>query len=366
MRSLLVVTHIDFWRKGSGHRARLSALLGYLKVKLEITVVYAGFFTEQDGSVLNKLYPEVIIDVLEEKRNLTYKEYGVKFASYIKDKQFDAVLVEYIELSFVLPFIQPGTITFLDTHDLVSQRIESFRVNNLPYDGIHLTDDEEAEIFNCYDQVILIQKSDYRKVSAVMAENRILLVTHHVSFPKKEVRKVVRNIGFVASAYAPNTDAISWFLNEVWPCVHRHNIQLNIFGGVCTTLSPGVLSRSAGIILHGFVNDLEQIYEQCDVIVNPVRCGAGLKIKNVEALGNGLPLITTSHGAMGIEDGANRAFLLADTPAEFEGCLEKLFRDYEFRLQLAERSYQYAQENFSADTCYTQFLHVLDRMNVIK
>ena len=366
MRSLLIVTHIDFWRMGSGHRARLSALLGYLKDKLEITIVYAGSFTEQDRLVLKKLYPEVVIDALEEKRNLTYKEYSIKFGLYIKEKVFDAVLVEYIEMSVVLPFIQPGTITFLDTHDLVSHRIESFRVNNVPYDGINLTDDEEAEIFNCYDQVILIQKSDYLKVSTVMEEDRILLVPHHVAFPKKEIRETVTNIGFVASAYAPNTDAISWFLNQVWPLMHRYNIQFNIFGSVCTTLSPDVLSRSPGVILHGFVNDVELIYEQCDVMVNPVRCGAGLKIKNVEALGNGLPLITTSHGAIGMEDGANTAFLLADTPAEFEGWMEKLLLDYEFRFQLAEGSYQYAQQNFSADRCYTPFLHVIDRLNVLK
>jgi len=52
-------------------------------------------------------------------------------------------------------------------------------------------------------------------------------------------------------------------------------------------------------------------------IINPIRFGAGLKIKNVEALAHGLPLVTTTHGSRGIEAGVNNAFLYGDEAGEF-------------------------------------------------
>ena len=66
------------------------------------------------------------------------------------------------------------------------------------------------------------------------------------------------------------------------------------------------------------IDDLNVLYgRKADLIINPVQLGGGLKIKNVEALANGLPLITTPEGANGLEDGINNAFLLANTTEEW-------------------------------------------------
>lgn len=366
MRSLLIVTYIDFWRTGSGHRARLTALLHYLKDKLKITVFYAGIFLEQDRVTLKRQYPEITLGIQERESTLTFKECAIQFKAFITDKVFDAVIVEYIEMSFVLPFLHPETLTILDTHDLVSNRIESFKDHNLPYDGITLTSEEELEIFDCYDLIMLIQKSDYATIKSLMNNDRILLVPHPVSFSRKKTRKSVRRIGFLASSYAPNIDAIKWFLNHVWPLIQPLEIEFHVFGNICAHISAETVSRSTGVSLRGFVSDLASVYETCDIIVNPVRCGAGLKIKNVEALGNGLPLVTTPHGAIGMEDGINTAFLLADSPAGFEKSIIKLFGDYNFRKRLAAQSYQYAQRNFTEDICYKPLLRAIEGSQVMK
>lgn len=360
MRQLLIVTHIDFWRGGSGHRTRLSSVVAYLQDKVKITVVYAGLYSQHDEATLRRLYPGISVEVLERERTITYQDYRLKFESYIVGRTFDFALVEYIEMSFVLPYLQPDVITLLDTHDIVHDRIKSFQKKNLHYDGIFLTREEEFEIFNCFDYVIVIQQDDYTKVNAQMMADRILLVPHPIKTSKKLLRTTVRHIGYVASGYSPNIDALTWFLTEVWQMLYgKHNIVLDVYGGVCEKLSDDLKGKSAGVNFHGFVEDLDEAYNTCDIIVNPVRCGAGLKIKNVEAMGHGLPLITTSHGAIGIDDELNVSFLLADTAEDFKLAIEKLVDNYEYRASIGNNAFNYVQRYFSHERCFKPLLDVM-------
>ncbi len=353
MCKLFIVTYIDFWRSGAGHRARLSSLINYFKTKAEITVVYAGILDEQDERTLGILYPEIKIDALEKNGSLTYKEFAARFEDYIQGKSVDILIVEYIELSFVLRFLESHVITLLDTHDLISDRIKSLRDQNVPYNGIDLTEEEELQIFKCFDYIITIQEKDFLKLRAQMDDERVLLVPHPVNFRQKLLRKWVVKVGFVASEYAPNVDGLLWFLSHVWPSLHtKHQLTLEVYGGVHKALPGDLTARFPGVNLHGFTHDLNVVYENCDVMINPVRCGAGLKIKNVEALGNGLPLLTTSHGSLGIESGSNQAFLMADTLEDFESCMERLVIDYDYRIRLGNNAYEYAQRNFSIEKCY--------------
>jgi glycosyltransferase involved in cell wall biosynthesis len=321
--------------------------------------VYAGAFNSEDALLLNESYPEISVDILEKKR-LTYGEYQAKFAQYIKGREFDFALIEYIEMSFVLPFLNDKCVTLLDTHDLVGDRIESFRKLNLPYEGIALTPEEEFQIFQCFDYVIAIQKADYYKVVNKTGADRVLLIPHPSRFEKKSSRATAANIGYIASGYAPNVDALNWFLKNVWPslCV-GNKITLNVYGDVCGKVFGETLANFNGVSLHGFTSDLNAVYDKCDILINPVRCGAGLKIKNVEALGNGLPLVTTHHGAIGIEDGANTSFLVADTAHDFAECLSRLIYDYEFRTQIGNNAFAYAQKYFSIERCYQPLLNVM-------
>ncbi|MFC1680973.1 glycosyltransferase [Pseudomonadota bacterium] len=79
-----------------------------------------------------------------------------------------------------------------------------------------------------------------------------------------------------------------------------------------------------------------------DVVINPAVAGTGPKIKNVEALGSGKILITTSHGAEGFGSG-NPTFLIADSAAEFAARIVDILSDLDRYNDLAEEAYQYAR-----------------------
>jgi len=326
-----------------------------------MTVFFAGAENENDKASLSKEVTDINFEFASTNTALTYKECKEIFRDFIKDKFFDIALVEYIELSSLLEFLPENTITILDTHDIVFNRLKSFKRFNVVYDGIVLTKQEELNIYRCFDYIILIQKTDLENIAKEIDASRLLLVPHPAILKRKTIRTTVKNVGFIASQYSPNIDALKWFIEDVWNTIYqRHDLILNVYGKIKYNFSSMGEFKNQNIVFHGFVDDLEEAYDTLDIIVNPIRCGAGLKIKNVEALGYGLPLITSTHGASGIEDGASKAFLIANSAAEFWFAFDAMLGNYAFRKQIAENAYEYAQSNFSIEKCYANLLKILN------
>ena len=113
------------------------------------------------------------------------------------------------------------------------------------------------------------------------------------------------------------------------------------------------------IILHGYAKDLNVVYSKSDLIINPVLYGGGLKIKNVEALAHGIPLITTNEGANGIEDGINFAFLVANSVDEWIEAILAMKLSRELRQKLSENAIEYSKYYFSDENCYQKVVDVL-------
>lgn len=212
---------------------------------------------------------------------------------------------------------------------------------------------EEFDILRKFDCAILIQQEDYAELSAAIGDRNCFLTPHPAEFGQKKVRPRVRSIGFIASGWIVNVDALHWFIKEIWPGVRRPGLSLDIHGHICNLLKD-VSVR--GLTLKGYGADLDAVYGAIDIVINPVRAGAGLKIKSVEALGNGLPLVTTSEGARGLPELDSPFMLVADDAAGFAGHLVRLIDDAAFRAELAQSAYDYAQRNFTAEVCYGSLL----------
>ena len=94
----------------------------------------------------------------------------------------------------------------------------------------------------------------------------------------------------------------------------------------------------------GEVTNLKEVYEMADVVVSPVLFGTGLKIKNIESLGFSKPLVTTTAGAEGLEDGIGKAFFVANVPEQFaEMTIQLLTNDILYSRQASE-AYHFAKD----------------------
>jgi len=154
---------------------------------------------------------------------------------------------------------------------------------------------------------------------------------------------------FVAGfGHPPNVDAALWFVREVWPSVRSAHpaARLSLVGSQPT---PQVLALAGpDIEVTGFVSDadLATMYATARVAVVPLRYGAGVKGKTVEALRWGLPAVTTPVGAQGLPD-VDEVLTVASRSEDFSAAVAALLRDDEHWRTRSARAVDYARKHFS-------------------
>jgi glycosyltransferase involved in cell wall biosynthesis len=357
-KNILILTDVEFWKKGAGHQMRICALIEYLSIHSILSVVFIGVGSDIDEVAIGVEY-ECTLHFLEKKRNIDIKEYGRLLKEYLDSRSFDFCIVEYLHLSFYTQYLSENTTTILDTHDILYQRYLSFSAYNQESRTDDISQELEFQFFDMYDYIMLISEPDLNLLEHSFPGNKLLLCPHPSPIFTHSIRESVTNIGFIASEYLPNIDAINFFCEESWPQISAvFNVTLSIYGNIKRKLS--LWEQSPGIDLKGFVQDLNEVYGAIDIAINPVRFGAGLKIKNIEALANGIPLVTTTLGARGLEKGINKAFFVADTPAETVACIKQLIQNPDLRRNMSECGKQFILEYYSPDVCFSELLNVIN------
>jgi glycosyltransferase involved in cell wall biosynthesis len=139
---------------------------------------------------------------------------------------------------------------------------------------------------------------------------------------------------FVASfGYAPNVDAALWFVQTVWPRlrVRRPHLKLLLVGRD-PPASIIELRRRPGVTVTGSVPDLAPLYAQACLALVPLRAGGGTRIKLLETLAHGVPVVATRIGAAGIPIAQTGSGWIGDDPQQFAlACLLALQRAGERR-----------------------------------
>jgi len=158
-----------------------------------------------------------------------------------------------------------------------------------------------------------------------------------------------REIVFVAGfAHPPNEDAACWFVANVLPLVRARiaDANLSIVGSHPTARVLALAGEAVRVMANVSDDALNERYRNARVAVVPLRCGAGVKLKVVEALKDGLPLVTTPVGAQGLPGVADVAYVCSDA-SSFADAVVALLRDDALWQQRCAGQLTYAREHFS-------------------
>lgn len=162
-----------------------------------------------------------------------------------------------------------------------------------------------------------------------------------------------KDILFVGGfGHKPNVDAVLWFVNDILPKVlNSLNLRFVIVG---SNPPPEVKKLNCdNVIVKGFISDeeLQALYDSCRLVVAPLRFGAGVKGKVVEAMKNGTPMITTDVGAEGVE-GIESVIKIANSEKEFIDSVESLYNNEKLLEELSFASRQFVLKRFSSDSVW--------------
>lgn len=151
------------------------------------------------------------------------------------------------------------------------------------------------------------------------------------------------NLGF-----APNIDGLRLFVAEAWP-----RLVAEVPGArlVVVGLNPGPalvdMVRAHGFELHSNVPSLEPFYARCDAVIAPILFGSGTRIKILEAMAYGRPVVSTTVGAEGMALENGRHVLLADRMDDFADALVTIAKDPVRAAFLAEEAHRFQQTHYT-------------------
>jgi glycosyltransferase involved in cell wall biosynthesis len=179
-----------------------------------------------------------------------------------------------------------------------------------------------------------------------------------------EREPAVPNVLSVATMYwPPNVDSMLYFHDEIWPLVKARvpNCVLTI-AGQKPVPAIQVLASDGDVRVTGYVSDSRDLARYCSVFIVPLRSGSGVRVKLLNAMAMGLPIVSTSIGAEGLDVVGGQHLLIADTPGEFAGAVVDLINDRELGRRLGENARALVCEKYSWETVGARLLQVYEEL----
>lgn len=417
---LVIATDVRFWHRSTGAQRRIYSLASHLATRnVKITVLFVGPLTDPGGGYSANqerqaiaTCPFDVISLIEDwtpqglwqrglwkikcianwlhqsfsknssagpQRPQPASKYLDDFANPLMAERFqdmverltpDAVIVEYVTLGYLVPnhpsFETKGPHYLIDTHDLLSERYRQFKKYGFEH-WIRITRDEETAVLQKFDTVIAIQEQEAEEFQSMCGMHPPVVVAGYPADPSlpiptsPEVGKPVEfTLGYFGSNNPSNSQAIDWFMTEVWPQViaQQPKVSLLIAGSVCDAIDKG--GDQPNVVFQSQIESLPSLYERFKIAINPVQFGTGLKIKNQEALAFGKPLIVTESGAAGmITTNMPSPIFITKNSQQMQQAILDLATDETAIHQASKVASQYVADYLSATRVYESLVQRL-------
>ena len=234
-------------------------------------------------------------------------------------------------------------------HDLFSQR------DGKGADSVAiLSEEDEVAMLNRADWVIAIQQEERDFVAHRCPLVEPVLAAMPAEIVSQSERGNDDHLLFIGSDTAPNSVGLQWFCEEVWPSVRaaRPNARLDVIGTVGRKFDTKSIP---GVNFLGLVDDLTEHYRRAGILISPLTFGSGLKIKLVEALGQGKAIVATPVTLQGVEEICSDAVICEEEPVAIASAIIELAGNAQSRQALAERALDCAKAHFSAASVHAEF-----------
>lgn len=353
-KTLLMVDHyVPHFDKDAGSRTVFQYLKLFVKLGFNVKFIGDNFYQHEPyTSVLQQMGIEVLYG----------SEYAQHWVDWIRDNG------EHIDYAFLnRPHIAPAYMDAL-------QKYTNARIVYYGHDLAFLRGMREYEVTGKEEfleeskewqpkELALMRQADmayypsYVEVDEIHAIDPTINVKAIPAYLFEDIqwqgydfqnRKDIMFIG--GFGHRPNVDAVKWLAAEILPELVQliPDIKIHILG---SNAPQEILDlNSDHMIIEGFVTDeqLEQFYKTCRISLVPLRYGAGIKGKVVEAMRYGMPVVTTSTGAEGIPN-ASDAMIVEDDSKRLAEKLASLYNDSQALTQMSENCVLYVQKNYSME-----------------
>jgi sugar transferase (PEP-CTERM/EpsH1 system associated) len=347
----------------------------------ELRDVYAEIVSvpRRSGYSLGKLLRGAVGRTPLPLLNYTSQEMTGAVSRLFAENEFDVVQVESIHLMNYLRTIRASpkrALAVCAWHNLESELMQRYseQEKSAPRRAYarrtaRLMKDFEQRALSEFDAHIAVSERDAARLRAINPAAKVFVIENGVDSahysPVEYKSGKPKRLVFVGSMdYHANVEGTVKFARNVWPAIHQHKPLLT-FTIVGKDPAPDVreLSSIKGVEVTGSVPDVRSYYREAIAAVVPLNVGGGSRLKILEAMAAGVPVVSTTLGAEGLDvrDGEN--ILIADGEDRLAQVVIDLVNDEKLRAQLvsggralvAER-YDWARLGAKLSECYQQLL----------
>jgi len=265
---------------------------------------------------------------------------------------FDAVQMEGVHLSAYLPVMRAAAsrpVILSDWHNIESEILHRYsQVNPSPlrrayaWRTANLLERAETQLLAACDVHTVTSEREHVRLQTRNPAAEIHVIPNGVDvqyFGGQEIDPGLSRTNLLFSGsmdYSANVDAVVWFVNDIWPELSRQHPALS-FAIVGRDPKPEVRALAAErVSVTGTVPDVRPYYSGALAAVVPLRFGSGTRLKILEAMAAGIPVISTKLGAEGLdlEDGTH--LLVANSASEMTAAVSRLAASPELWMLLSQ------------------------------
>jgi GT2 family glycosyltransferase/2-polyprenyl-3-methyl-5-hydroxy-6-metoxy-1,4-benzoquinol methylase len=353
-KTLLMVDHyVPHFDKDAGSRAVFQYLKLFADMGFNVKFIGDNFFKHEPyTAILEQMGIEVLYGPYYAQNWKRWLETNGMYINYIFLSR-PHISVKYIDE--VKKFTKAKV--FYYGHDL--HFLRDSREYNISKDKTKLKSSKkwkevELSLMKKSDVVYYFSNEEIKIIKEINPSINCKVIPLNI-FPKNKLHNYDYNkrkdIIFVGGfSHEPNVDGLIWFVQNIMPLVRKSipDIILYVIGSNVTEKIKILENENVKILGYLDDNTLNAYYKKCKVCIVPLRYGAGVKGKLLEAMYNQIPVITTNIGAEGLPD-IEKCLIIEDTPENFAGKLINMYNDNKLLETLVENSHNYIMNNFTID-----------------
>ena len=394
MKKALLIYHSNIFNHTCGTNVRLYNIIKMLKnidisTDLFVPRLFDNDWSKIDYNYLSNVYLDVETDNEERKsiksileRYANKIDHKLRFNSrnnnvekilsldWIGDKEkkrfqdilmsnsYDIFIFSYIYYSSLLPFIASDCMRVILLEDFLS--IQQLQAGKNEF--AQMLEFELREI-DRFDRAICISTDEMAFFSNVTGNVKLYYLPHFVERGKLIEKKKDIDIVFVGSSNEHNQRGLIWFLEDVYPRLKEYNFSIAIIGEIVDKID---LAKYSNIISMRHVEKLEDIYSRTKIAISPLQSGTGLKIKIVEALSYGIPVVCTFKSIIGFPNKLENGCIIADEPKIFANAIIELIKDEKLYNEMQKQALRQYEMIFNANRAQESIRNIFQIESKIK
>lgn len=225
----------------------------------------------------------------------------------------------------------------------------------------------ELNVFDQIDGIVAISSSDTSKYQKMGFKGKLITIpfgidSEKMPFTPYQPSEQLFHLG--SMDWMPNVEGVEWFLNEIWPGVVNKNPNIKLWMAGREMSSELRLRKDKNLHVLGAVNDAYSFMKEHGIMIVPLLSAGGIRVKIIEGMALGVPIISTSIGAEGIGCTHNENILIANTPEEFSEAIQLLISSPELSIRIAKNARKLVEEQFDNTLLTKNLLTFFEKLKV--